>query len=52
MQGKRLQYYIIIDYWGIGYDMISTREYSIDIGYRLGQYWYSLVDITSYPMPQ
>ena len=40
----------VVDYWGIGYDVISTREYQNWHRLRLGQYWYSLVDITSFPM--
>ena len=46
------KHYTIIDYWGIGYDVILTREYQYWPRRSRGQYWYSLVNITSYPMPQ
>ena len=38
-------YYTINDFWGIGYDVISTREYQYWPRRSRGQYWYSRVDI-------
>ena len=44
--------YTIIDYWGIGHEVMSTREYQYWPRRSRGRYWYSLVDITLCPMPQ
>ena len=45
-------YLTIVNYWGIGHDVMLTKEYQCWPQLHLGQYWYSLADITSCPMPQ
>ena len=47
-----LYYKTIVEHWGIRYDEISTREYQNWPWLCLGHYWYSLVEITSLPMPK
>ena len=47
-----IKFYTIIDYWGIGHDVISTWEYKYWPRRSRGQYWKSQVDIISCPMPQ